>query len=802
MDAKPSRHRDSAPATPGRLVRGHGPARARRLLDQLQQLASDWLHGPLQQALDDFATRLFETAEQTRRGADLQTCMDSREKVLQGRNAVEQRFVDGIARALDHVGETPDTAAPEPSNQPLSLVVPDEQELHAALEKVMARGAARGGIALFELGYRLAALIGAPPLEGSAQPLGPQSLTTAFHEAIKPLDLPDTHTLQLLTSFDNFVMRNIAPLYEQANRHLLDDGILPQLHAYAGYAQPNRGGSDAASPRTRRSSHRGDADTPGAPREPIAVLDNLRELLAQRRAGIGDTDSDNDLVATGDELQTALGALQQHCTQITDNAARELRSAKRLREELLAQLNANRPVSMPPARLSGEQSDTIELIAMLFEQLGKQVHEDRNTETMLGGMQLPILRMAVADHSFFEQQEHPARQLLETITEAAYDWLQAPGGKLDFGLEAKLEQLVERANSEPPTVALYRSLLADIEQYLNMLKLRAQAAERRQVEAMRARERLDEARQRAAELMAERFAVAEPHGLLRTLLDRAWTDVITLALLRHGEHNADCLAKLDITDQLLGLAPIIDRAQLQQDVQAGLRQIGMAVDEAAQVAERLVAQGKEKPPVAEGMSPTEWLIQLQHQQRLGEPPPAPAAAGRGPAPADAAANATPAVPAAPAPAASTPTANDAAATPPVPEAPSSGAQQLPVGRVTRPSATPATPTAAATVARANGTAEKSIRQRLAKLPFGTWFEFTDPRHGRTSQRKLAWYSPMSGQALFVTRRGQRAGQMSLDELAHRMIQGQVRELQPVRENMLDRAWRGLTGNLRRGGRPA
>ena len=92
-----------------------------------------------------------------------------------------------------------------------------------------------------------------------------------------------------------------------------------------------------------------------------------------------------------------------------------------------------------------------------------------------------------------------------------------------------------------------------------------------------------------------------------------------------------------------------------------------------------------------------------------------------------------------------------------------------------------------------GPQEARIHNRLRQLPFGSWFEFTDTVTGETTRRKLAWFSPVSGKSLFVTRRGQRGYEMNLRELAQAIAHGQVRELPPQHDNLLDRAWQSLTG---------
>ncbi|HEY1589583.1 MAG TPA: DUF1631 family protein, partial [Rhodanobacter sp.] len=478
--------------------------------------------------------------------------------------------------------------------------------------------------------------------------------------------------------------------------------------------------------------------------------------LAQQRANQGNPAGQlGGQLASPDELQSALGALQQHLAQVTGQASRELRSAQRLREELLIQLNLGKPSGAPHTQLTGEQGDTVELVAMLFEQLGQQLQQGGNAHNLLGDLQLPVLRMAVADKGFFEKREHPARKLLDTVTAAANDWLDGSDDESNRPLANKLEQLVARANQEPPSAGLYTTLLADIEHHLALLARKAQAAERRHVEAAQGRERLDQARHRAGELMAERFALAPPRGLLRALLDRAWSDVLALTLLRHGENSEAFGKQLVITDQLLGRLPTGDRLQLQQNVENGLQQIGMHAEEAEQVAQRLLGTERPDPPT-DLPSATDLALRLKQHQRLGEQ-------------------------------------HSTQQSAPHPD-------PHPASPVPSPESTHSAPheTVIAHPARAPEPSprDRRIEKHLSELPFGSWFEFVDPVSGQLARRKLAWYSKMSGRCLLVSRRGQRGEEMSLSELAHQIAIGQACEVPVQREGLLDRAWRSLTGNLR------
>lgn len=776
---------DAAAAAPTASQRPHWPGRTRRLVDRCLALAHDWLARPLRHCLDDLERQLFTLSESAHDPFNQQRHFNVRQRLLRERTTLEQRFLAQVVERFEQLGAPPAPAEPEPLDRPLSLVDPEEHEMTVALEKLAARGEARGGAAIYELGYRLGVLVAMPPLEGDELPVGPLALAKALREAAAGVELPVEHDLMLLRCMETALLPDLPKFYGALNDMLRHEGILPQLRPYpllrqAAVPAPGRAGSGSASPASQDGAA-GSAGGSGAPAagssssEPIAVLDSLRELLARRRASTTTIGGEPAEVATPEELQTALSALQQHLTQVTDKATRELRSAQLLREELLAQLNHGKPAGAPRTGLSAEQGDTVELVAMLFEQLSRQLQHGEDTHALLGGLQLPVLRMAVTDRNFFEQKEHPARQLLGTVTEVAHEWLDDSGSEADRSLRAKLEQLVERASQEPPSAGLYTALLADIQQHLALLARKAQATERRHIEAMQGRERLDQARQRAATLIGERFAQTPPRGLLRALLDRAWADVLALTLLRHGEESDAFAAQLLITDQLLGRKPVTDRAQLQADVETGLQQIGMHHEEAAQVAQRLANPGEDITPTAGGetLSSTDLAMRLKQHQRLGEhQTPAPAAA---PAAAAAAATAT----------ANGKMPGKAEARPPGPP---------------RPSIKPPPPAPPRTDPR-----ELALQEQLRLMPFGRWFEFTDAKTGKVAQRKLAWFSPVSGQTLFVNRRGVRAEEITLPQLAHEMLAGRARELAEVKESLLDRAWRSLTGSLLRapaGGRAA
>ncbi|MEI7035674.1 DUF1631 family protein [Fulvimonas yonginensis] len=601
MDVEqPDRHRPTTAAAPA-----HWPARTRRLIDEIRSLCQAWLAEPLRQCLIEFDRVLHEHAAQARSHIDQQRYQATRQRLVLERQAFEERFVACIDRALLELGAQPAATKAPAARLTLSLLDPLEHEMTAALDQLVARSEARGGPLLVELSYRLAVLVGVPPLEGEAMPLGPQAMAKAFRDSSAALGLPIEHHLLLLQALEGKLMQGLTPLHQMINSHLAGAGILPRLRPFP-------------LPRTPRKPRRQQPLPPAPIPEPAtpAGSGGLRELLAHQRGPRPVTA--HARFASTEELQAALAALQAQRNRLAESGL--LRHAQRLREALVDQLNLGQPLDAIPIRPGPDADDALELVVRLFEMLRRQLAPAGPAYPLLDRLELPMLRAAVADPAFFDRREHPARLLLEQLLEAARDWL----ADSDGGLVAPLEQMLERLDREPPLAALHAELLAELERQLAQLQRKAQATERRHVEAMQGRERLEQARQRANDVLAGLLAKAPPNAALRTLLEHAWADVLALTLLRHGEQSETFARRLVITDQLLGRLPPGNLDALTAEVEAGLAQIGMHGEEATGIAQRLIGAGALQEADAPGLNGLAMRLK-QRRATMAAPAPAPVA---------------------------------------------------------------------------------------------------------------------------------------------------------------------------------
>ena len=302
MDVGHDRRHSSASHQGGRLGGARWPARAQRLLEASYTLCVEGLQEPLRRCLSEFEKQLFALAERAHHSGEQQDCFASRQRVLQGRTTFAQRFMERLGNALGEIDRAKPAPAAAGANvkpwQTLELVDPGEQEVSMTLEQLGARGEVRHSSVLYELGHRLAVLIGAPPLEGQALPLGPHALAQACHEAGVELELPLKHQLLLLQHFDQWVIQALAPLYDTINAHLQGDGILPQLRSIpiprhiGKRARPVAGSPEAASEPAPPAGHAGTAQAGGSGEaDRLAALDPCRQRQAHQRRAIDAMDA-------------------------------------------------------------------------------------------------------------------------------------------------------------------------------------------------------------------------------------------------------------------------------------------------------------------------------------------------------------------------------------------------------------------------------------------------------------------------------------------------------------------------------
>ena len=648
-------------ATPKTLAAMTLPRRVRRALENQLQTANADLNRQLQVVLQETGLELGRQAEHAS-DHNVQASLFESIRKLRG---AEAGFSDQFARSLEATLAA--LRAPRVSRrleelalpaQGLSLVEDVEMDEGAVLGSIAARGDSRNSLALQLMGYRFGVLAGGPAFDAEHLPLGPHALCHALRSACDWLMLSMDARLLLYRQFEKVAMAHYPALLETLNARLVGDGILPHLsfvpvRMRAATPGIGRGSESAAAVATRSAptppaAAAADASPPpasippvdgaGAPRtadapreSAFAALQGLlarrRKLLAKLRPGGAEERVREPL--SRDEVLASLRRLR-------GNGGKHGNLAD-IRQTLLAQA---RQMHGHGVTLTDADGDGFELFSLFLAQLQRELRAGSPGHALVDSLKLPLLQLALRDHRFFTDAAHPARMLLDAVSLAGARWLGEDD--LDPQWLGLLQRAVGTVHEDPEAgndtfVAANHALQGG----LQAAARKNEMSERRQVEAARGREKLGLARQRATNEI-QRLVAGRPLPRFHLiLLEQAWADVLSLALLRGGEDSDGWRDLREATAAIVeaSATPIQSTRDpaFVAKLQDALGQVGYHAEDAGAIARQLANGRTEDADLA---SRTELIVQLRARARLGEENVARTAAAQAPrSPAEQAAHA-------------------------------------------------------------------------------------------------------------------------------------------------------------------
>ncbi|QQQ00372.1 DUF1631 family protein [Lysobacter enzymogenes] len=623
------------------------PRRVRRLLEQLYALVSDEIAPQMERMLAEFEQQLFRQADQARNPGLQSGYLETLRLVRLRRSDLIPRYLVGLEAELSRVRE----AAAEGTSRPAASAAPEFRELRlvedseideaTVLRSLASRHESRAGLGLLLLGQRFGVLAGAPAFDSERLPVGPHRLIRRFAQACQPLQIPLESRLDLYRVFDQQVMLGYSALVESMNLLLARDNVLPSLSFVPLRARPSAQDKPAPAPRAEADPAAETAREPGAAPAPAAgprphtawtaaaaapaadALDfaTLQRWLSERRDLVeklrprppqADAPPAPPALATGELIELIAGL-----DEAAGRGAQPLRKIADLRQALLAQRRA----AGAEAALSREDGDVFELLGLLFDEIDQRLRGDAVISNLLNRLQTPLLHAALRDRSLLAADGHPALQLLNTVAEAGARW--TPAEEADPQLHEPLRQAVEHVVEQRGSAQAFDSANQRLQEHLHALARKAEVAERRHVEAARGKEKLELAKRRAQQALSDLVEQGTGAGqrlprFVQTLLSQAWTDVLTLTQLRHGEDSDAWQRQLQITGQIVAANQGGGGARLHGldgDIEHALTLVGYHGDDARAIARQLTVG----PATGEdAASRTELAMKLRQRSRLGE----------------------------------------------------------------------------------------------------------------------------------------------------------------------------------------
>lgn len=524
------------PERPATVVLTRLPAAMHSLRDKARQL----LQGRLRELFEKADDALFELADQSTNNQEQNLYFDSMREVRLRRRAMEAAFfrrVDiGFARLLDPelYPEVRSKEETEVSIDDLTLVQNDELEELVATEGMVNKANEEFAEPIQHLTLRIDHLVPVKVYQKN-NPLGADVICTAFTEAAKSAEIDVKAKLVLFKLFDKLLVSQLGAFYQALNQLLIEANILPSMSRGPRFKKsptavsPDRSAAYGAGASAGYRSSGSGTDARGSYGDQAnQVLDTLRDLLGSGGAASQAEEPSRDAWQT-DDLVSLLSRAQ--LSQPTALPAGQPMDIRRLLKGLQGD-KRQKPINQV-------DDDVINLVSMMFE----FILDDRNLaapmKALLGRLQIPMVKVAIADKSFFSKGGHPARRLLNEMANAALGWQErGEDSRRTDNLYSKMEAMVQSVLSDFETdMGIFNQLLFDFRAFLEKDKRRAQILEQRTIDAEDGKARSERARAEVNAALDKIVAGASVPPEANQLLREAWANVMFIACLKEGTES-------------------------------------------------------------------------------------------------------------------------------------------------------------------------------------------------------------------------------------------------------------------------
>lgn len=631
------------------------PDRVLSLCEGLFKIGTDFLERRLEQMLNEFHETLSKNAERSRGSSTQFDHFSGLRNLSRTQHDFIPRFLGALEQRLASIrqqhtpvprGTAPDAPASGDFRE-LSLLEHYDSEHEQVRIEMTSRCESQNSFDIFLLGQRFGVLAGTSAFDNEKIPLGPRALAACLAETMPCLDLNPLDQTQLTFIFDRNVFGNYPALLNACNHYLIDNGVLPNLsyvpfrnpelrHKKSPIAQHRASGGAALPERENNVVSLFPNAEPGMPAGlnpetvPAEVEENfnmLRQLLSHRKQLLGKLNkfTSNYLGEKSSGAESGMPAMPASTDQIAAilNDFQQGASVRRgagsgsiqhLKNDLLAQLR-NQSTEQQELVLGPEDNDAIDLVGLLMDEAMQGVNPQSSVSQLIGLMQTPIVQVVLQDKTFFSNRVHPARQMLSTLADAGFNWLN--DNEPDEALHTRISDIVSNAvQSFDGNINRLNDAYQETDRLLQSLIRKAEAAERRQIEAAKGKERLNLARSRAEATINELMSARELPVHTKAMLNRAWADVLALTELREGADSSSWKVQKAVAERLVAAnsptAAAMDpdtASSLKVAVQQSLSLVGYHEQEAKSIADALVAP--------ESNAPVEAALAVPEKTRLG-----------------------------------------------------------------------------------------------------------------------------------------------------------------------------------------
>ncbi len=518
-------------------------------LRQLRDHAKVVLDQRLAEVFDHVDDTFFDLADRAASNGEQATYFDAMRLIRLQRKSIEHKFSQAIDNSFQRLGNrgyrgasTRASAAESPAG--LTLVENEDLEEMIAMDSMVSKVAKRHKYDLKLLVMRINSIV---PSEVTAinNPLGPDIICESLRQTLLELEIDIRSKLVLLKLIDRHVMDAVGTLLVDGNRLLRKFGVLPDLEKQQAKKaiNPNQSaqGSGAAKKPDYQEGNSAFAKH-GAERSGghSQLISQLQEFLGQ---------PDNYAYASAPNASIS----QDQLVSLVSGLQREWGESSHSEGGLLGLIEGRLQQQGGPG-LGRQDYSVVSLLDQLFSRMHSENHISGGFSRELRKLELPLLRIVLQDPSFFDKEKHPARRLINEITQVAIGFPEDADINTDPVGRAISEIAQKLSAEETMGTEDLKQLLLDFIQLTEKERRKALMMEQRVIEKAAASEKVNQAHQLVDKTLNERMQGKSFPRLLVHFAEKAWCRVMFMACLRTESSPEQWETAVGILDRVLAHA--------------------------------------------------------------------------------------------------------------------------------------------------------------------------------------------------------------------------------------------------------
>jgi hypothetical protein len=277
------------------------------------------------------------------------------------------------------------------------------------------------------------------------------------------------------------------------------------------------------------------------------VLGQLRRLLSERVAGFEAAQQGGGRPTPG-----LIDAVTAHATQVQTQVQTRVAEAATqasagdiviFDDAAVAQVALDlrsRTQDLKNKAATSNEKATIEIVALMFQSILAEERIPPAVRVWFARLQMPVLRVALAEPEFFGSLEHPARQLIDRMGSCVLGFDAAAIGGSE--LEGEIKRIVQVIEQYPETGRRVFQLVYDeFQKFLSRFLTQKGPTQKLVSVAQQVEQKETMAIQYTIELrkMLSDVPVREE---IREFLFKVWAEVLAVAAVKNGPQNEETLA--------------------------------------------------------------------------------------------------------------------------------------------------------------------------------------------------------------------------------------------------------------------